>query len=96
VSASRLTLLVCNQANAAVVLPICAAILLVLAGAGVGLVPIGALVLAGFPAAWAALLFLLPLLIPLSIVGAIVAIAHGRRGSSGRQQVFFIGRLLRY
>lgn len=52
--------------------------------AGVGLIALGALVLAGFLAAWLAFPFLLPLLIPLLAVWIFVA-ATRRRGKSRTQ-----------
>jgi hypothetical protein len=61
----------------------CAAILLVFAFAGTGLMVLGALVIVGFVAAWSAFPFLLPLLIPLLLVWIFVAAARGGR-KSGR------------
>ena len=58
----------------------CAAILLVFVSAGTGLMVLGALVIAGFVAAWSAFPFLLPLLVPLLIVWIFVAaVRAGRR-----------------
>jgi hypothetical protein len=61
----------------------CAAILLAFVFAGVGLLVIGALVLAGVAAAWVSFPFLLPLLIPLLIVWIFVALVrrHHKPGS---------------
>ena len=61
----------------------CAAILLAFVFAGVGLLVIGALVLAGVVAAWVSFPFLLPLLIPLLIVWLFVALVrrHHKAGS---------------
>ena len=56
----------------------CVAILLAFVFAGVGLVVLGALVLAGLVAAWIAFPFLLPVLIPLLIVWLFVALWRGR------------------
>ena len=56
----------------------CAAILLAFVFAGIGLVVLGALVLAGLVAAWIAFPFLLPLLIPLVIVWLFIALLRGR------------------
>ena len=64
----------------AVVALFCAAILLVFVFAGIGLLVLDALVLAGLVAAWLAFPFLLPLLIPLLIVWLFVAAV----GSSGK------------
>jgi hypothetical protein len=61
----------------------CAAILLVFAFAGTGLMVLGVLVIAGFVAAWSAFPFLLPLLIPLLLVWIFVAAVRGGR-KSGR------------
>jgi uncharacterized membrane protein YphA (DoxX/SURF4 family) len=55
----------------------CAAIVLVFALAGLGLVVLGVLVLAGLATAWFAFPFLLPLLIPLFIVWLFVAAMRG-------------------
>jgi len=58
----------------------CAAILLVFVSAGTALMVLGALVIAGFVAAWSAFPFLLPLLVPLLIVWIFVAaVRAGRR-----------------
>lgn len=62
----------------AIVSLFCAAIVLVFALAGLGLVVLGALVLAGLAGAWFAFPFLLPLLIPLFIVWLFVAAMHGK------------------
>jgi len=62
----------------AVVALFCAAILLAFVFAGVGLVVLGVLVLAGLAATWVAFPFLLPLLIPLLIVWLFVALWQGR------------------
>ena len=62
----------------AVVALFCAAILLAFVFAGVGLVVLGVLVLAGLVATWVAFPFLLPLLIPLLIVWLFVALWRGR------------------
>lgn len=59
-----------------------AAILLVFLFAGVGLIALGALVLAGFLGLWITFPFLLPLLIPLLIVWLVVAAARGSRRTS--------------
>lgn len=61
----------------------CVAILLAFVFAGIGLVVLGILVLAGLVAAWVAFPFLLPLLIPLLIVWLFVALWRGR-GESRR------------
>lgn len=63
----------------------CVAILLAFVFAGIGLVVLGILVLAGLVAAWVAFPFLLPLLIPLLIVWLFVALWRGRKenGTSG-------------
>ena len=63
----------------AVVALFCAAILLAFVFAGVGLVVLGVLVLAGLVATWVAFPFLLPLLIPLVIVWLFVAAVRGRK-----------------
>lgn len=63
----------------AVVALFCAAILLTFVFAGIGLLVLGALVLAGLLAAWVAFPFLLPLLIPLLIVWLFVALVRGRK-----------------
>lgn len=57
----------------------CVAILLAFVFAGIGLVVLGILVLAGLVAAWVAFPFLLPLLIPLLIVWLFVALWRGRK-----------------
>ena len=57
----------------------CVAILLAFVFAGIGLVVLGILVLAGLFAAWVAFPFLLPLLIPLLIVWLFVALWRGRK-----------------
>jgi hypothetical protein len=57
----------------------CAAILLVFVSAGTGLMVLGALVIAGFVAAWSAFPFLLPLLIPLLSVWIFVAAVRAGR-----------------
>lgn len=57
----------------------CAAILLVFVFTGIGLMVLGALVLAGFVAAWIAFPFLLPLLIPLFVVWIFLAVAQPRK-----------------
>jgi len=64
----------------AVVVLFCAAILLIFVVAGIGLIMLGALVLAGVVALVGAFPFLLPLLIPLFIVW--VFIAAVRRGKA--------------
>ena len=56
----------------------CAATLLVFVFAGTALIVLGALVIAGFGAAWLVFPFLLPLLVPLFLVWIFVAAA--RRG----------------
>ena len=61
----------------------CVAILLAFVFAGVGLVVLGALVLAGLVAAWVAFPFLLPLLVPLLIVWLFIALWRGRGESGG-------------
>ena len=66
----------------AVVALFCAAILLAFVFAGIGLIVLGALVLAGLIVAWLAFPFLLPLLLPLFLVWAFVA---AFRGGSGRR-----------
>jgi hypothetical protein len=63
----------------AVVALFCAAILLTFVFAGIGLVVLGACVLAALLAAWLAFPFLLPLLIPLVIVWLFVAAVRGRK-----------------
>jgi hypothetical protein len=62
----------------------CAAILLTFVFAGIGLILLGAFVLAGLALVWLAFPFLLPLLIPLAIVWLFVAAVRGRRKESGR------------
>ncbi len=62
----------------AVVVLFCAAILLTFVFAGIGLMVLGALVLAALLAVWLAFPFLLPLLIPLLIVWVFVAALRGR------------------
>ena len=57
----------------------CVAILLAFVFAGIGLVVLGILVLAGLVATWFAFPFLLPLLIPLLIVWLFVALWRGRK-----------------
>ena len=57
----------------------CAAILLTFVFAGIGLILLGAFVLAGLLLAWLAFPFLLPLLIPLVIVWLFVAAVRGRK-----------------
>jgi hypothetical protein len=57
----------------------CTAILLVFVFAGTALMVLGALVIAGFVAAWSAFPFLLPLLIPLFLVWIFVAAVHAGR-----------------
>jgi hypothetical protein len=63
----------------AVVALFCVAILLAFVFAGVGLIVLGALVLAGLVAAWLTFPFLLPLLIPLSLVW--ISRPHARAAS---------------
>jgi len=67
----------------AIVALACAAILLSFVLAGVGLIILGVLVLAGLLLAWLAFPFLVPLLIPLFIVWAFVAVVRGT--GSGRR-----------
>jgi hypothetical protein len=55
----------------------CVAILLSFVFAGIGLIMLGAVVLAGLVAAWFAFPFLLPLLVPLLIVWVFVAAVRG-------------------
>ena len=62
----------------AIVALFCAAILLVFVFAGIGLIALGVLVLAGFLGAWLAFPFLLPLLLPLLVVWIFVAAVRGR------------------
>ena len=57
----------------------CTAILLIFVSAGTGLMVLGALVIAGFVAAWSAFPFLLPVLIPLFLVWIFVAVVRARR-----------------
>jgi len=57
----------------------CAAILLAFVFTGTALMVLGALVIAGFVAAWSAFPFLLPLLIPLLLVWIFVAAVHAGR-----------------
>ena len=59
----------------------CVAILLVFVFAGVGLILLGVLVLAGLLAAWLVFPFLMPLLIPLFLVWIFVAVVR-RSGKS--------------
>ena len=59
-----------------------AAILPVFLFAGVGLIVLGTLVLAGFLGRWITFPFLLPLLIPLLIVWLVVTAARGSRRTS--------------
>ena len=66
----------------AIVAFFCVAILLAFVFAGVGLMLLGVLVLAGLLAAWLAFPFLLPLLIPLFVVWIFVAAV--RRGAKSR------------
>jgi hypothetical protein len=61
----------------------CAAILLSFVVAGVGLIVLGAFVIGGLLAAWAAFPFLLPVLVPLVIVWIVVAAAG--RGRTRRR-----------
>ena len=63
-----------------------AAILLIFVVAGTALIVLGALVLAGLLAIWLAFPFLLPLLVPLSIVWIFVAAVRGSGRSGGRQR----------
>jgi hypothetical protein len=64
----------------AIVALFCAAILLTFVFAGVGLVVLGLVLLAGLAGAWLAFPFLLPLLIPLLVVWLFVALFR-RRGN---------------
>lgn len=66
----------------AIVAFFCVAILLAFVFAGVGLMVLGALVLAGLLATWLAFPFLLPLLIPLFVVW--IFIAAVRRSTKSR------------
>lgn len=59
---------------------LCAAILLAFVFAGIGLIVLGVLVLAGLAAAWLAFPFLLPVLVPLLVVWLFVALLRGRSG----------------
>jgi hypothetical protein len=63
----------------AIVALFCVAILLSFVFAGIGLIMLGALVLAGLVAVWFVFPFLLPLLIPLLVVWIFVAAARGGR-----------------
>lgn len=65
----------------AIVTLFCAAILLVFVFAGISLIALGALVLAGFVAAWLAFPFLLPVLVPLLVVWLFVAAMRGGKRS---------------
>jgi uncharacterized membrane protein len=56
----------------------CAAILLAFVLAGVGLIVLGAVVLAGLAAVWLAFPFMLPLLVPLLVVWIFVAAVRRR------------------
>jgi hypothetical protein len=67
----------------AIVTLVCAAILLAFVVAGVGLIVLGALVLAALAASWLAFPFLLPLLVPLLIVWLFIA-AFRSRDKPGR------------
>jgi hypothetical protein len=67
----------------AVVVLFCAAILLIFVVAGIGLILLGALVLAGLVAVAAAFPFLLPLLIPLFLVWLFIAAVRGRKPGGG-------------
>jgi hypothetical protein len=62
----------------AIVALLCAAILLAFVFAGIWLIILGALVLAGMVGVWLAFPFLLPLLIPLFLVWIFVAVVRGR------------------
>jgi hypothetical protein len=64
----------------------CAAILLTFVFAGIGLILLGAFVLAGLLLVWLAFPFLLPLLIPLVIVWLFVAAVRGRKGGVSRDR----------
>jgi hypothetical protein len=64
----------------------CAAILLTFVFAGIGLILLGAFVLAGLVMAWLAFPFLLPLLIPLVVVWLFVAAVRGRKDGAGRDR----------
>ena len=66
----------------ATVVPSSAAILLVFLFAGVGLIALGARVLAGFLGLWITFPFLLPLLVLLPIVWLVVAAVRGSRRTS--------------
>jgi hypothetical protein len=61
----------------------CAAILLAFVFAGIGLILLGAFVLAGLLLAWLAFPFLLPLLIPLVVVWLFVAAVRGGKDDAG-------------
>ena len=67
----------------AIVALFCAAILLAFVFAGIGLILLGLLVLAGLLGAWLAFPFLLPVLIPLFLVWLFVAAFRGK-GSGKR------------
>jgi hypothetical protein len=54
----------------------CVAILLAFVFAGIGILLLGALVLAGVAAAWLAFPFLLPLLVPLLVVWLFIAVVR--------------------
>jgi len=60
----------------AVVALFCVAILLAFVFAGIGILLLGALVLAGVAAAWLAFPFLLPLLVPLLVVWLFIAVVR--------------------
>jgi hypothetical protein len=62
----------------------CAAILLTFVFAGIGLILLGAFVLAGLLLIWLAFPFLLPLLIPLALVWLFVAAVRGRKNEARR------------
>jgi hypothetical protein len=68
----------------AIVALFCVAILLAFVFAGIGLMVLGALVLAGMAAACLAFPFLLPLLLPLLVVWLFVALVRGRRPTSSQ------------
>jgi hypothetical protein len=61
----------------------CAAILLTFVFAGIGLILLGAFVLAGLLLAWLAFPFLVPLLIPLAIVWLFVAAVRDKKDRRG-------------
>lgn len=65
----------------AIVAMFCVAILLAFVFAGLGLLLLGLVVLAGLAAAWLAFPFLLPILIPLLVVWLFVAVVRGLLGS---------------